>query len=80
MDFRYTKDQIEFRERLNDFLDKEMTEEIARQNWEDLGVKQEAREFSIKLAVNGFLGIRSASWFSASGLPAMLRAYSALTP
>ena len=59
MDFRYTEDQLEFRTRLNAFLDEEMTEEIARQNWEDLGVRQEAREFSIKLAVNGFLGM---SW------------------
>ncbi len=59
MDFSYTKEEIEFRNRLNEFLDKEMTEEIARQNWEDLGVKAEAREFSLKLAAFGFLGM---SW------------------
>ncbi len=59
MDFSYTKEEIEFSNRLNEFLDKEMTEEIARQNWEDLGVKKEAREFSLKLAAFGFLGM---SW------------------
>ncbi len=59
MDFSYTKEEIEFSNRLNEFLDKEMTEEIARQNWEDLGVKTEAREFSLKLAAFGFLGM---SW------------------
>jgi len=64
MDFRHTDDQIAFKKRLNDFLDQEMTEEIARQNWEDLGVRAEAREFSTKLAVNGFLGM---SWPIAYG-------------
>ena len=64
MDFRYTEDQIAFKKKLNQFLDTEMTEEIARQNWEDLGVRREAREFSIKLAVNGFLGM---SWPKAYG-------------
>ena len=64
MDIRYTEDKIAFQKKLNEFLDTEMTEEIARQNWEDLGVRREAREFSIKLAVNGFLGM---SWPKAYG-------------
>ena len=68
MDFRYTKEQIEFKNRLNAFLDKEMTEEIARQNWEDLGVKEEAGEFSIKLAVNGFLGMSWPEEYGGKGL------------
>lgn len=64
MDFNYTPEQIEFKKRLNEFLDKEMTETIARQNWEDLGVRREAREFSLKLAAYGFLGM---SWPEAYG-------------
>ena len=50
MDFGYTKEEEKFRKRLGEFLDKELTEEIARQNWEDKGVGPEAREFSHKLA------------------------------
>ncbi|MCD6570045.1 MAG: acyl-CoA dehydrogenase family protein [Deltaproteobacteria bacterium] len=57
MDFSYTQEEEMFRKRLNEFLDKELTEEIARQNWEDLGVGPEAREFSRKLYENGFLGL-----------------------
>ena len=68
MDFRYTEGQIAFKKRLNEFLDKEMTEEIARQNWEDLGVKEQAREFSIKLAVNGFLGMSWPKTYGGRGL------------
>jgi len=59
MDFGHTKEEEEFRKRLNDFLDRELTEEIARQNWEDKGVGPEARHFSRKLAAGGFLGM---SW------------------
>ena len=59
MDFGYTQEEETFRERLASFLDRELTEEIARQNWEDKGVGPEAREFSLKLAANGFLGL---SW------------------
>ncbi len=42
MDFSYTVDEMKFRERLNEFLDKEMTEEIARQNWEDSNLRPTA--------------------------------------
>ncbi len=59
MHFGYSPEEEAFRERLGKFLDRELTEEIARQNWEDLGVGPEAREFSRKLWANGFLG---ASW------------------
>lgn len=59
MDFGHTKEEEEFRKKLNAFLDRELTEEIARQNWEDKGVGPEAREFSRKLAASGFLGM---SW------------------
>lgn len=68
MDFSYTKEEIEFSNRLNEFLDKEMTEEIARQNWEDLGVKAEAREFSLKLAAFGFLGMSWPTEYGGKGL------------
>ncbi len=59
MDFRYTEEEERFRQRLREFLDKELTEEIARQNWEDKGICGGGREFARKLAMNGFLGM---SW------------------
>lgn len=64
MDFGYTKDEEAYRERLWAFLDAHLTEEIARQNWEDKGVGPEAREFSRRLAAQGFLGM---SWPKAYG-------------
>ena len=64
MDFGYTEEEQAFRDRLSAFLDKELTENIARQNWEDLGVGSEAREFSRKLAAYEFLGM---SWPKAYG-------------
>jgi alkylation response protein AidB-like acyl-CoA dehydrogenase len=68
MDFSYTAEEIRFRERLNEFLDQEMTEEIARQNWEDKGVGREAREFSLKLAAYGFLGMGWPTEYGGKGL------------
>lgn len=68
MDFGYTPEEIEYREKLSAFLDKEMTEEIARQNWEDLGVGPEAREFSRKLAAFGFLGMSWPKEYGGQGL------------
>ncbi len=59
MDFGYTKEQEQYRDSLCRFLDENLTEEIARQNWEDRGVGPEGREFSRKLAAYGFLGM---SW------------------
>jgi hypothetical protein len=69
MDFGYTEEEEKFRERLAEFLDKELTEEIARQNWEDLGVGPEAREFSLKLSANGFLGMGWPKEYGGQGLP-----------
>jgi len=68
LDFRYTEEEEKFRERLRDFLDRELTEEIARQNWEDKGVGAEAREFSHKLAANGFLGMSWPKEYGGQGL------------
>ena len=68
MDFGYTAEEEKFRERLNAFLDEEMTEELARQNWEDLGVGPEAREFSKKLYENGFLGLPWPKEYGGQGL------------
>ena len=68
MDFGYTREEEEFRERLGKFLDRELTEEIARQNWEDLGVGPEAREFSRKLAAEGFLGMSWPKEYGGQGL------------
>ena len=69
MDFRYTEEEEKFRGRLRGFLDRELTEEIARQNWEDKGVGAEAREFSHKLAANGFLGMSWPKEYGGQGLP-----------
>ncbi len=68
MDFGYTEEEKEFRKKLSDFLDKEMNEEIARQNWEDKGVGPEAREFSLKLVANGFLGMSWPGEYGGQGL------------
>ncbi|NWF54335.1 MAG: acyl-CoA dehydrogenase family protein [Syntrophaceae bacterium] len=68
MNFGYAKEEEEFRERLNSFLDRELTEEIARQNWEDKGVGPEAREFSRKLATSGFLGMSWPKEYGGQGL------------
>jgi alkylation response protein AidB-like acyl-CoA dehydrogenase len=68
MDFGYTEEEKEFRKRLSKFLDKELTEEIARQNWEDLGVGAEAREFSRKLTAYGFLGMSWPKEYGGKGL------------
>ena len=69
MNFGYTEEEQDFRKRLSEFLDKELTEEIARQNWEDLGVGPEAREFSRKLAAYGFLGMSWPKEYGGQGLP-----------
>jgi alkylation response protein AidB-like acyl-CoA dehydrogenase len=69
MDFGYTKEEEKFREKLCGFLDRELTEEIARQNWEDKGVGVEAREFSRKLWENGFLGMSWPKEYGGQGLP-----------
>jgi alkylation response protein AidB-like acyl-CoA dehydrogenase len=68
MDFGYKREEEEFRKRLCGFLDQELTEEIARQNWEDKGVGPEAREFSRKLASNGFLGMSWPKEYGGQGL------------
>jgi len=39
-----------------------------RQNWEDMGVGREAREFSLKLAAYGFLGMGWPTEYGGKGL------------
>ena len=68
MDFGYTQEEEKFSGRLCQFLDKELTEDIARQNWEDKGVGPEAREFSRKLAAEGFLGLSWPEEYGGQGL------------
>ncbi|WP_028325258.1 acyl-CoA dehydrogenase family protein [Desulfatirhabdium butyrativorans] len=68
MDFGYTAEEQEYREKLRAFLDRELNETIARQNWEDLGVGPEAREFSRKLAAFGFLGMSWPKEYGGKGL------------
>ncbi len=53
-----------FRKELSEFLDKELTEEICRQNWEDKGLGPEGREFARKLAARGWL---APSWLKEYG-------------
>ena len=69
MDFGYTEEEERFRGKLCRFLDGELTEGIARQNWEDKGVGAEAREFSRKLLENGFLGMSWPKEYGGQGLP-----------
>ena len=69
MDFGYSQEEEKFREELGAFLDQHLTEEIARQNWEDKGVGPEAREFSRKLAAYGFLGMSWPVEYGGKGLP-----------
>ncbi len=69
MEFGYTNEEEQFREELAKFLDEHLTEEIARQNWEDKGVGPEAREFSRKLAAFGFLGMSWPEEYGGKGLP-----------
>ncbi len=69
MDFGYTQEQEGFRQRLAKFLHENLTEEIARQNWEDKGVGPEARTFSRVLAANGFLGMSWPKEYGGQGLP-----------
>ncbi|RJR18550.1 MAG: acyl-CoA dehydrogenase [Desulfobacteraceae bacterium] len=68
MDFGYSREEEEYRERLCRFLDENLTEEIARQNWEDRGVGSEGREFSRKLAAYGFLGMSWPKEYGGKGL------------
>ncbi|MEJ2719173.1 MAG: acyl-CoA dehydrogenase family protein [Deltaproteobacteria bacterium] len=68
MDFGYTQDEKQFRQKLGDFLDQHLTEDIARQNWEDKGVGPEGREFSRKLAAFGFLGMSWPKEYGGKGL------------
>jgi len=68
MDFGYSAEEKKYKEKLSEFLSKELTEQIARQNWEDLGVGPEAREFSRKLAAFGFLGMSWPKEYGGKGL------------
>ncbi|MGB2179449.1 MAG: acyl-CoA dehydrogenase family protein [Porticoccaceae bacterium] len=69
MDFGYNNEEEGYRLKLKAFLDENLTEEIARQNWEDKGVGKEAREFSKKLAAEGLLGMSWPVMYGGQGLP-----------
>jgi len=69
MDFGYNNEEESYRLKLKAFLDENLTEEIARQNWEDKGVGKEAREFSKKLAAEGLLGMSWPVIYGGQGLP-----------
>jgi len=56
MDFEFTEEEEKFRKEFNEFLDKEMTPEIARQNCTDLCLGPEGREFARKMGAKGYLG------------------------
>jgi len=55
-DFGISREEEEYRQKVASFLDKELTEQIARQNWEDLGLGEEGREFGKKLYAAGLTG------------------------
>ncbi|VAV95380.1 Acyl-CoA dehydrogenase, partial [hydrothermal vent metagenome] len=55
-DLAATDDEREFRSRLGEFLDRELTPEICRQHSMDLGLGSEARAFALKLGATGWLG------------------------
>ncbi|MGO9620352.1 MAG: acyl-CoA dehydrogenase family protein [Desulfobaccales bacterium] len=55
-DFGISKEEEGYRKKVAAFLDQELTEEIARQNWEDLGLGEEGRIFGRKLYDSGLLG------------------------
>ena len=69
MDFNYSADEERFRKELCEFLDKELTGEICRQNWEDKGVGCEGREFARKLGDKGWLGLSWPREYGGGGLP-----------
>ncbi len=58
MDFNLTttRAEHEFRRKLGEFLDRELTPEICRQHSMDLGLGPEARAFALKLGKAGWLG------------------------
>ncbi len=55
-EFGISKEEEGYRKKVAAFLDQELTEEIARQNWEDLGLGEEGRIFGRKLYDSGLLG------------------------
>ena len=67
-DFGYTKEEDAYKQKVAAFLDKELTEEIARQNWEDLGLGDEGRVFGKKLYEAGLLGWSWPVEFGGKGL------------
>jgi len=69
VDFRYSEEEEKFRKELCEFLDKELTEEVCRQNWEDKGVGPEGREFARKLGAKGWLGLSWPKGYGGGGLP-----------
>ena len=72
-DFGYTKEEEAYRQEVAAFLDKELTEEIARQNWEDLGLGEEGRAFGKKLYEVGPPGVELARGIRRKGPVARLR-------
>lgn len=68
-DFGYTQEEEAYRKKVAAFLDRELTEEIARQNWEDLGLGEEGRAFGKKLYEAGLLGWSWPVEYGGKGLP-----------
>jgi len=67
MDFKYTEEEERFRKEFNEFLDKELTPEIARQSWEDKGLGREGWEFARKMGAKGYLGLGWPKEYGGSG-------------
>lgn len=66
-----TPEELEFQRRLREFLDRELTEVVRRQNTLELGVGPEARAFMRRLGVHGFLGVGWPEQYGGSGTPTM---------
>lgn len=56
MNFNLTPEQEKYRREISDFLDKEVTYELTRQQAMDKGIGPEGRAFGLKIGAKGWLG------------------------
>ena len=64
-----TPEEEKFRQEVSDFLDKELTDEIRRQQFNDKGLGPEGRAFALKLGAKGWLGLGWPKEYGGSGGP-----------
>lgn len=68
-DFGISEEEEAYRQQVVAFLDQELTEEIARENWEDLGLDKAGRAFAKKLYAAGLMGWSWPAEYGGKGLP-----------